>query len=111
MDYLDADDDRLVDSKGNQQRRDNVQFVPFREFEHQGASRIAKETLEEVPGQFSSFMRLHNIAPMKHDASAPGRGGAPAYQQEQKEGVPAPSAYAPQYQSDVDSHLRHRRTG
>ena len=64
MDILDADDEPLRHSQTRKlMQRDIVQFVPFNEFKDQHISVIAKETLEEVPGQVQSFMSMHNITP------------------------------------------------
>ena len=41
---------------------DIVQFVPFREFKNNPMA-LAKETLEEVPGQMLDFFRRKNISP------------------------------------------------
>ena len=41
---------------------DIVQFVPFREFSH-NPMQLAKETLEEVPGQMLNFFRTNGIRP------------------------------------------------
>eukprot|EP00483_Globobulimina_turgida_P001647 UN01649 len=64
MDTLDADDEPLRHSRTRKyMERDIVQFVPFNEFKMKHMSAIAKETLEEVPGQVTSFMAMHNIQP------------------------------------------------
>eukprot|EP01083_Nonionella_stella_P083739 231607_1 len=70
MEILDADDNPLRHSETHRyMQRDIVQFVPFNEFKKLHMSAIAKETLEEVPGQVTSFMAMHNIQPNqpKHD--------------------------------------------
>lgn len=41
---------------------DIVQFVPFRDFKS-NPMMLAKETLEEVPGQLLNFMRRKGINP------------------------------------------------
>ncbi len=59
-----ADDEPLRHSQsGKLMERDIVQFVPFNDFKNQHMSAIAKETLEEVPGQVTSFMAMHGISP------------------------------------------------
>eukprot|EP01083_Nonionella_stella_P084779 234765_1 len=64
MDILDADDTPLRHSRtGRYMKRDIVQFVPFNEFKTQHISAVARETLEEIPGQVTSFMSMHNIHP------------------------------------------------
>lgn len=62
MDQLDADDAPLVSSKYGKQVADIVQFVPFREFAH-NPMLLAKETLQEVPGQLLSYFRTQGIVP------------------------------------------------
>ncbi len=80
----DADDAPLRSTWGELARRDIVQFVPFREFKDkvrvrglrvarmlyfllthvfQGLAVLAKEVLEEVPGQLLSYMKSRNIVP------------------------------------------------
>ena len=64
MEILDADDNPLRHSHtGKVMQRDIVQFVPFNDFKNQHISAIARETLEEVPGQVTSFMSMRNIYP------------------------------------------------
>merc|ERR1712045_1097233 len=64
MEILDADDDPLRHSQtGKLMERDIVQFVPFNEFKNQHISAIARETLEEIPGQVTSFMSMKGIYP------------------------------------------------
>jgi len=64
MDTLDADDEPLRHSRtGKLMSRDIVQFVPYNEFKNSHMSVIARETLEEVPGQVTSFMAMHDIHP------------------------------------------------
>ena len=62
MVLLDADD-KALEVNGRRMERDIVQFVPFRNFRKK-PSLLAKETLEEIPGQFLSYMNLHGITPM-----------------------------------------------
>ena len=63
MDVLDADDEPLYSRKFKKyMASDIVQFVPFSEFKND-ARLLAKETLEEVPRQFLSFMERNNILP------------------------------------------------
>jgi len=42
--------------------RDIVQFVPFREFKND-AFKLAKETLQEIPGQLVDYFQKRNILP------------------------------------------------
>ena len=63
MDVLAADDEPLYSRKFKEyMASDIVQFVPFSEFKND-ARLLAKETLEEVPRQFLSFMERNNILP------------------------------------------------
>lgn len=64
MDILDADEVPLYSTKYKKNMEaDIVQFVPFREFKN-NPTQLAKETLEEVPGQLLNFMKKNNIVPM-----------------------------------------------
>jgi len=42
---------------------DIVQFVPYRDFAN-NPMELAKETLEEVPGQMLGYFKKHGIKPM-----------------------------------------------
>lgn len=64
MEVLDADDEPLV-SNGVTMARDIVQFVPFRDFKSGDISRLAAETLAEVPGQVLDFAKLKKVQPKK----------------------------------------------
>lgn len=72
MSDLDADG-KLIKSPltGQSAERDIVQFVPFRQFIGSygsdfgmSSSRLAKEVLAEVPGQFEYYMRRRGIKPI-----------------------------------------------
>jgi vacuolar-type H+-ATPase subunit F/Vma7 len=64
MDVLDADDEPLYSQKYRKHMgADIVQFVPFREFQNNPIL-LAKETLEEVPGQMVNYFRNKNIVPI-----------------------------------------------
>ena len=71
MDELDCDG-KLMKSPMNGQKaeRDIVQFVPLRNFRSSGQSsdfgnsRLAKEVLQEVPGQVEKYMRSRGIVPL-----------------------------------------------
>lgn len=74
MDILDGDDVRLS-YNGAYAERDIVQFVPFNDFLSRGdmalsQAALAKEVLAEIPDQFLSYMKQHNIKP-KLSATAP----------------------------------------
>lgn len=64
MEYLDADDEPLVSSDGKMMKRDIVQFVPFNEFKDAHPIVFAKEVLEEIPDQVTSYMAQHGIKPL-----------------------------------------------
>jgi hypothetical protein len=69
MEILDADKGhRLESSTGRIATRDIVQFVPMREV-HGGQMSVVEALLEELPGQFLTYMRSRNIEPV--DAAAP----------------------------------------
>ena len=64
MDILDADENPLYSMRYKKYMdADIVQFVPFRDFKH-NPMMLAKETLDEVPGQLLSYMKRKNILPM-----------------------------------------------
>lgn len=63
MDVLDADETPLYSNKYRRHMgRDIVQFVPFNEFKHNPLL-LAKQTLEEIPGQLVDFFLKRNIQP------------------------------------------------
>lgn len=63
MDQLDADEAPLYSTTYKKQMAaDIVQFVPFRDFAD-NPMLLAKETLEEVPGQVLSYFRRRGIRP------------------------------------------------
>ncbi|KAJ4968714.1 hypothetical protein NE237_015415 [Protea cynaroides] len=63
MEILDADKGlRLESSTGRIATRDIVQFVPMREL-HGGQISVAQVLLEELPGQFLTYMQSRDIKP------------------------------------------------
>ncbi|KAL6324408.1 hypothetical protein AAG906_013012 [Vitis piasezkii] len=63
MEILDADDGcRLESSTGRVATRDIVQFVPMREVRG-GQTSVVQALLEELPGQFLTYMRSRDIKP------------------------------------------------
>ncbi|GJM88415.1 hypothetical protein PR202_ga04473 [Eleusine coracana subsp. coracana] len=72
MEILDADNGkRLESSTGRIATRDIVQFVPMREVQG-GQMSVVQSLLEELPGQFLSYMRARDIKPLPpRYASAP----------------------------------------
>ncbi|XP_042453755.1 protein BONZAI 3-like [Zingiber officinale] len=72
MNILDADDGkRLESSTGRIATRDIVQFVPMRDLQGNQVS-VAQSLLEELPGQFLSYMRSRDIKPnFAYTAEAP----------------------------------------
>lgn len=74
MEILDADNGhRLESSTGRVATRDIVQFVPIREVQG-GQVSVVQALLEELPGQFLTYMRCRNIKP--HDVSEAHSGAA-----------------------------------
>ncbi|XP_061178881.1 copine-8-like [Saccostrea echinata] len=74
MNILDGDDVRLS-YNGVYAERDIVQFVPFNDFLNRGnmvlsQAALAKEVLAEIPDQFMSYMKKHNVKP-RISATAP----------------------------------------
>ncbi|KAL8199623.1 hypothetical protein R6Q57_013191 [Mikania cordata] len=68
MEILDADTGpRLESSTGRIATRDIVQFVPMRDVQHGGRSMV-QSLLEELPGQFLTYMRSRDIKPLAIDA-------------------------------------------
>ncbi|XP_076943911.1 protein BONZAI 3-like [Bidens hawaiensis] len=64
MEILDADTGpRLESSTGRIATRDIVQFVPMREVQ-QGGRSMVQALLEELPGQFLTYMRSRDIKPL-----------------------------------------------
>nr|CAN74634.1 hypothetical protein VITISV_032757 [Vitis vinifera] len=63
MEILDADDGRRLESStGRVATRDIVQFVPMREVRG-GQTSVVQALLEELPGQFLTYMRSRDIKP------------------------------------------------
>ena len=63
MEVLDGDEEALYSQAFREyMAADIVQFVPFNDFKH-NPHLLAKEILEEVPGQLLNFMRKNNIEP------------------------------------------------
>ncbi|XP_037497211.1 protein BONZAI 3 isoform X2 [Jatropha curcas] len=64
MEILDADNGcRLESSTGRVATRDIVQFIPMREVDS-GQMSVVQALLEELPGQFLSYMRSRYIKPL-----------------------------------------------
>lgn len=64
MDQLDADEIPLYSQKYRKHMdADIVQFVPFRDYQH-NPMLLAKETLTEVPGQLLAYFRSVGIKPL-----------------------------------------------
>eukprot|EP01155_Anaeramoeba_flamelloides_P000840 Anaeramoba_flamelloidesa1053723_867.p2 GENE.a1053723_867~~a1053723_867.p2 ORF type:complete len:227 (+),score=35.38 a1053723_867:931-1611(+) len=62
MEKLDSDE-RLLTYNGKTAKRDIVQFVPLRDYKNKGMGELARVTLAEIPGQFLSYHKKHNISP------------------------------------------------
>ncbi|KAF3959786.1 hypothetical protein CMV_015430 [Castanea mollissima] len=70
MEVLDADNGRRLESStGRVATRDIVQFVPMREV-HSGQISVVQALLEELPGQFLTYMRSRDIKPSSHHAAS-----------------------------------------
>ena len=64
MDILDADEVPLYSMKYKREMAaDIVQFVPYRDF-RDNPQQLARETLDEIPGQLLGFMKKNNIEPL-----------------------------------------------
>ncbi|KAH0866550.1 hypothetical protein HID58_083761 [Brassica napus] len=64
MEILDADKGRRLESStGRVATRDIVQFVPMKDV-HSGQVSVVQALLEELPGQFLSYVRCRNINPV-----------------------------------------------
>lgn len=64
MDKLDGDEEALYsETHRRYAAADIVQFVPFNDFKH-NPTLLAKETLNELPGQLISYMRKRGISPL-----------------------------------------------
>ncbi|KAF3571655.1 hypothetical protein F2Q69_00063657 [Brassica cretica] len=64
MEILDADKGRRLESStGRVATRDIVQFVPMKDV-HSGQVSVVQALLEELPGQFLSYVRCRNINPI-----------------------------------------------
>eukprot|EP01091_Cochliopodium_minus_P012551 TRINITY_DN3823_c1_g1_i1.p1 TRINITY_DN3823_c1_g1~~TRINITY_DN3823_c1_g1_i1.p1 ORF type:complete len:724 (-),score=170.10 TRINITY_DN3823_c1_g1_i1:161-2263(-) len=62
MEVLDADDNPLQSTDGTVQKRDTVQFVPFRQFKND-IKKLTRETLEEIPSQLVGYMSANGLKP------------------------------------------------
>ncbi|CAA7406010.1 unnamed protein product [Spirodela intermedia] len=77
MEILDADNGkRLESSSGRVATRDIVQFVSLRDT-HRGQIPVVQSLLEELPGQFLTYMHSRGIKPLfvQEEAQAPNFGG------------------------------------
>lgn len=61
---MDGDDKRL-EYNGKVASRDIVQFVAMNDMENLSPEEIAKELLEEIPGQVTDYMEQHNVTLQK----------------------------------------------
>jgi len=70
MEVLDADNGRRIESStGRVATRDIVQFVPMRDV-HSGQISVVQALLEELPGQFLTYMRSRDIKPSPFHAAS-----------------------------------------
>eukprot|EP01084_Bolivina_argentea_P026188 48642_1 len=61
MHELDGDERGLMSSKGKYAKRDIVQFVRYNAYKD--LNKLSKQTLMEIPRQFMSYTKIHNIVP------------------------------------------------
>ncbi len=61
MKELDGDEHGLMNSKGTYATRDIVQFVPMNAYRN--LNKLSQETLMEIPAQFLSYTKAHNVKP------------------------------------------------
>ena len=100
MHKLDADEIPLVHSRtGSQMKNDIVQFVPMREVKSKSQHfNLAKEVLEEVPDQVTTYMSSHNVEPR---SAVPrvfkGAYGQAPYPPSDPYGAPPPNPYPQGY--------------
>lgn len=100
MEELDGDTVR-VSCRGVMAERDIVQFVPYLEVARQRPGedplmtrvRLAREVLAEIPEQFLSYMKKHNIKPLNRGNAAPPGGVPPPPYSEQMQTRPPPPSY------------------
>lgn len=64
MIQLDADENPLINSKGQKAKRDLVQFVPFLKYES-NPELLANEVLAEIPRQIIEYYEQNNLDPIK----------------------------------------------
>lgn len=61
LEFLDSDDERLMDKYGRIQQRDNLQFVEYNK--HKGNPKELKnQVLNELPEQMENYMGYKNIS-------------------------------------------------
>ncbi|WOK93562.1 protein BONZAI 3 isoform X1 [Canna indica] len=71
MEILDADNGKRLESSTDRvATRDIVQFVPMRDMQGSQVS-VVQSLLEELPGQFLSYMRCRDIKPLAARAAGP----------------------------------------
>lgn len=69
MDVLDADEKPLYSYRHRKfMAADIVQFVEFEQFKN-NPKQLARQVLEEIPGQFLKFMEKKGITPIKKNLS------------------------------------------
>ncbi|ETO11674.1 copine VIII isoform 2, partial [Reticulomyxa filosa] len=79
IEALDADSGEVKNSQGKAVKRDIVQFVSLRDyskplkdanghvigFTYTRFAKLSKENLKEIPQQFMSYIKAHNLSPLK----------------------------------------------
>eukprot|EP00753_Platysulcus_tardus_P012741 PLAT3532.3.p1 GENE.PLAT3532.3~~PLAT3532.3.p1 ORF type:complete len:575 (-),score=322.82 PLAT3532.3:1822-3546(-) len=84
MEALDGDGGLLRSSSGKVAKRDIVQFVPFRDYVAGDSSRLAKDTLKEVPEQLVahySRLKMPPGAPPAVDYASMGVAAPPSFEE------------------------------
>eukprot|EP00741_Cyanophora_paradoxa_P008127 tig00001264_g7864.t1 len=90
MEALDSDECMLADAEGNIASRDIVQFVRFADYRKKHYSKLARDTLKEIPDQLVSYFQDKRIAP--NEALAPLEVEIPEVPDAEVEGRPAANA-------------------
>ena len=60
MQFLDSDQERLVNNLGISQKRDNLQFVKQNDYEND-ISELKKQILQELPDQIEDYMCMKGL--------------------------------------------------
>jgi hypothetical protein len=63
MVVLDADNKKLISSKGKQAERDIVNFIQLNKYRCDSPAELSQAVLSEIPNQLQSFVNKYNIVP------------------------------------------------